>query len=245
MSMKIEIDAGNLHYRNLNRNVKEYISKGVNNFKLKNVYGQRYIGAGVKGKVKINIYGVAGNDLGVFMDGAEIYVYGNCQDGAGNTMNAGKIVVYGSAGDIIGHSMRGGEIFIKEDVGYRTGIHMKAFENNFPVITIGGVAKDYLGEYMAGGLIILLNLKKEKVRSKYIGTGMHGGEIFIRGEINDYQMGKEPAKQEVKKDEIEKIIPYIKEFCGYFGFDIKDILSEKFYKLIPVSHRPYGKLYAY
>ena len=36
------------------------------------------------------------------------------------------------------------KIFIKGDVGYRVGIHMKAYENLYPVIIIGGTAQDFL-----------------------------------------------------------------------------------------------------
>ncbi|RLA87853.1 MAG: hypothetical protein DRG20_06970 [Deltaproteobacteria bacterium] len=46
------------------------------------------------------------NDLGVFMNGAEVYVKNNAQDGVGNTMNSGKIVINGDVGNILAHSMR-------------------------------------------------------------------------------------------------------------------------------------------
>ena len=59
--------------------------------------------------------------------------------------------------------MRSGKIFIKGDVGYRVGIHMKAYENLYPVIIIGGTAQDFLGEYMAGGLLIVLGLNGKKI----------------------------------------------------------------------------------
>ena len=42
--------------------------------------------------------------------------------------------------------MRGGEIFIKGDVGYRVGIHMKAYLDHQPKIVVGGKAGDFLGE---------------------------------------------------------------------------------------------------
>jgi len=36
----------------------------------------------------------------------------------------------------------------------------------------------------------------------------------------------------------------VEEYCAAFGFDVEDVLSKPFTKLVPVSHRPYGKLYA-
>lgn len=110
----VRIDAKGLHYKKLNDMIWEAIENGETEIVLDNVCGQRYIGAGIRKKVRIEINGVPGNDLGVFMDGPEITVNGNAQDGVGNTMNSGKIVVHGHAGDIIGYAMRGGHIYIKK-----------------------------------------------------------------------------------------------------------------------------------
>ena len=50
------------------------------------------------GGVRLALQGTPGNDVGAFMDGAEITVRGNVQDGVGNTMNAGRIVVPAASG---------------------------------------------------------------------------------------------------------------------------------------------------
>lgn len=105
-----------------------------------------------------------------------IIVKSNTQDCVGNTMNDGKVVVHGNAGDVLGYGMRGGRLFIKGDVGYRVGIHMKAYMDKNPVLIAGGFARDFLGEYMAGGLLIVLGLNRHNpVVGKFIGTGTHGG----------------------------------------------------------------------
>jgi len=245
---EIKIDAKGIHYKILNEKIRELIKGGYKKINVVNVFGQRYIGAGLKEKdVKININGIPGNDLGCFMDGPKIFINGNVQDGIGNTMNSGEIIINGDAGDILGHSMRGGEIYVKGDVGYRVGIHMKAYKNFYSVIVIGGTARDFLGEYMAGGLIIVLNLnEKEKIIGELVGTGMHGGEIFIRGEIDKSTIGKEVKifKAE-KKEDVEKIRFYIQKFSKYFNKNSENIFAKNFIKLIPTSTRPYGKIYVY
>jgi len=35
------------------------------------------------------------------------------------------------------------------------------------------------------------------------------------------------------------------EYCEAMGMDLEEVLSVPFTKLVPVSHRPYGKLYTY
>ena len=127
-----------------------------------------------------------GNDLGAFMSGPKMVIHGNAQDASGNTMNEGQIIIHGHAGDLTGHSMRGGKIFVKDYVGYRVGIHMKEYKHKIPQIVIGETAGDFLAEYMAGGVIVILglNLKEgEKCKARFVGTGMHGGVIYERGEI--------------------------------------------------------------
>jgi glutamate synthase domain-containing protein 3 len=242
------IDAGDLNYRELNRLVKDAANKGVKDIHLTNVNGQRYIGTGVNSSPKININGVPGNDLGAFMDGCSIDVSGNGEDGIGNTMNSGRVVINGSAGDILGYSMRGGEIFVKGNVGYRVGIHMKSYKNMYPVIIIGGCARDFLGEYMAGGLLIVLglNMKNEdSIVGSYCGTGMHGGKIFIRGNVEPWQLGKEVRVYEPNKDDFSLIGKYLRIYCRLFSLDFDSIIKTNFTKLLPGSSRPYGKLYAY
>ena len=120
--------------------------------------GQRFIAAGMSGK-KIEIDGIPGNALGAYLNGAEITVRSSAQDAVGDTMSAGRIVIHGNCGDAVGYAMRGGEIYIEGNAGYRAGIHMKAYKEHKPVLVIGGRAGSFLGEYQAGGLILVLALQ--------------------------------------------------------------------------------------
>ena len=239
------IDATGVYYRDLNSLLRSLDGNGIKKVEICNVYGQRYIGTDLNGQLDINIYGTPGNDLGAFMKGANITVHGNVQDGCGNTMDHGQIVVHGRAGDLVGHSMRGGKIFIRDDAGYRVGIHMKEYFDKRPAIVIGGTAQDFLGEYMAGGVLVVLGLNmKEKVHNaRFVGTGMHGGAMYIRGEVR--HLGEEVAVTELTEEDHKLLKGLVEEFCGYYMLDSEKILESKFNKLIPVSSRPYGNLYAY
>ena len=244
----VKIDASGLFYRQLNAHLKELVANNVGKVELRNVYGQRYIGTDLNKPVDIEIFGVPGNDLGAFMNGPKITVYGNAQDGCGNTMNDGKIIVHGHAGDIIGLSARGGKIFVRDGVGYRAGIHMKEYRDKKPVLVIGGSAQDFLGEYMAGGILILLGLnlaKGEHLKANFIGTGMHGGVIYLKGSVKDYQLGREVGVTELEEKDHQILREFVGEFASYFDYDAEEILKHKFTKLFPRWLRPYGRLYAY
>ncbi len=244
----MKIDANGVSYRELNAKLRDAVSNGTQKIELHNIYGQRYIGTDLDRPVEIEIFGTPGNDLGAFMDGPRITVRGNAQDGCGNTMNEGEIIVHGHAGDIIGLSARGGKIFIREDVGYRAGIHMKEYGDKKPVLVIGGTAQDFLGEYMGGGILILLGLnlgEGEHYQAKFIGTGMHGGVIYLRGSVEGYQLGKEVGVAELEDKDHSILHRFVGEFANHFSYELAAILERKFIKLYPRWLRPYGRLYAY
>jgi glutamate synthase domain-containing protein 3 len=243
-----KVNAEGMHYRELNQLLRALDKNGTERIEIQNVYGQRYIGTDLEKNMVIDIYGTPGNDLGAFMNGPRIVVHGNAQDCSGNTMNEGQIIIHGHAGDITGYAMRGGKIIIRDDVGYRTGIHMKEFKRKKPYVVVGGTAQDFLGEYMAGGVLVVLGLTLkagERHRARFVGTGMHGGIIYVRGEMPTNHLGKEVKIVAVNRSDLTLIQSLVKEFCGYFNMDFDEIMQGKFSKIVPFSHRPYGSVYAY
>jgi glutamate synthase domain-containing protein 3 len=248
MKEVVTINAQGIFYRELNAKLRKAVSNGTQKIELRNVYGQRYIGTDLDKPVEIEIFGTPGNDLAAFMDSPRIIVHGNAQDGCGNTMNDGEIIIHGHAGDILGLSARGGKIFVRDDVGYRAGIHMKEYQDKKPMVVVGGTAQDFLGEYMAGGVLILLGLKLkegERHKANFIGTGMHGGAIYIRGDVQEFQLGKEVGVAELDENDYLVLKELVGEFAYHFGYEAEMILTHEFRKLFPRWLRPYGRLYAY
>lgn len=195
-------------------------------------------------KLHIEIFGTPGNNLGAFLDGHRITVFGNAQDGVGNTMNDGEIVIHGSAGDVLGMSMRGGTIYVRDDAGYRVGVHMKEFGTKRPKLVIGGITKDFLGEYMAGGVIVVLNLDHKKPDMRFIGSGMHGGTIYIRDGVEEGSLSEYVMPTEVDEEDRRVLEMLIDGFSRKFHISRRGITSCGFLKLIPKGRRPYGTLYA-
>jgi glutamate synthase domain-containing protein 3 len=238
-----------VYYRQLNEAIRGAFADGVKTVKLQGVNGQRYIGDAITGNdLRIEIDGVPGGDMAMFMNGPTIVTSGNAQDGVANTMNAGTVYINGDAGDVLGYGMRGGRIFVKGDVGYRVGIHMKAFENLVPIVCCGGNARAFFGEYMAGGILVLLGrhvqFPDQPLVGPFCGAGMHGGTIYLRGHVDEWDVGKECGIFTADEDDLKVLRPIVEEWCAAFGDDVDDVMSQPFTKLVPVSHRPYGKLYA-
>jgi glutamate synthase domain-containing protein 3 len=74
---------------------------------------------------------------------------------------------------------------------------------------------------------------------------MHGGVIYIRGTIDESQLGKEVGIAELDKNDRQLLQKLVGEFADHFGYNADKILEGKFIKLFPRYLRPYGTLYAY
>ncbi|NCA67652.1 MAG: glutamate synthase [Clostridia bacterium] len=233
------LNAKELGYQKLNEVVREASEDVIIN----ECCGERFIGCGAAGK-NITINGIPGNALGAYLDGATITVNGNAQDAVGDTMNDGRIIVNGNVGDALGYAMRGGKILIKDNSGYRTGIHMKQYKEKCPIIVVGGRTGSFLGEYLAGGTIIVLGLNCETVPlGNFTGTGMHGGEIWVRSAKEIANLPAQVSAKKATKEELKRIKPYITEYAELFGIDEQIIYGVQFYLLKPNAKNPYKQLY--
>ncbi len=236
----MSINAEGRDYQELNEQIRE----AGNSCTITNCCGQRFLAAGMSNK-EITIEGIPGNALGAYLNGAKITVYANAQDAVGDTMNAGRIVIHGSIGDAAGYAMRGGEIYIQGNAGYRAGIHMKEYGEKVPVLVIGGCAGSFLGEYQAGGVIMVLGLNRgdRRIVHNFPCTGMHGGKLILRGDCADVTFPGQISTRAPTDAEHILIRKYVTEYCGLFGADLKEVLRSPFTVVTPDSANPYKQMY--
>ena len=116
---------------------------------------------------------------------------------------------------------------------------MKEFENKFPLMIIGGTTKGFLGEYMAGGLVIVLGLKflndgsiaecDGPITGNELGTGIHRGKIILRtDEELESKLGVGAKIYEINEYEIKQIKKHLEEFCSIFNIPIEILLNKPF-----------------
>ena len=236
----MKINASELGFRALN----EAIRAGGKTVSLTGCLGQRFLCAGMS-DVTVKIDGVPGNALGAYLNGAKIEVDGNAQDAVGDTMNAGEIVIRGNVGDAAGYAMRGGRIYVKGDAGYRAGIHMKAYEEKVPVIVIGGCAGSFLGEYQAGGVIVVLGLSESgrRIVGNFPCTGMHGGKMILRSDCTGIEFPGQVTARKATAEDLNEIKGYVSEYCARFGLDENRVMDATFTVVTPDSSNPYKRLY--
>ena len=236
----MDIQAKGLDYRALN----EAIRAAGPSCRITGCLGQRFIGAGMSGR-RVEIDGIPGNALGAYLGGGSLTVNGNAQDAVGDTMNGGSIVVRGSVGDTAGYAMRGGELYVQGNAGYRAGIHMKAYGDKLPVMVIGGKAGSFLGEYQAGGVIVVLGLTESTrpIVSNFPCTGMHGGKLFLRSDCKNILLPKQVIARPASHKDLDGIWTYLHTFCELFGGDCDKLVQQPFTLITPNSSNPYKQLY--
>lgn len=206
--------------------------------------GQRFIASGMD-NIDLTIQGTPGNALGAYLNGGCITVLGNAQDAVGDTMNEGTIIVHGSIGDAAGYAMRGGRIYVRGNAGYRAGIHMKAYQDKIPLMIIGGRAGSFLGEYQAGGVIVVLNLDapREKCVGYFPCTGMHGGKMFLRSACSGVVFPKQVSVRPASDEDMLELRSYTAQYCSLFDLDQEEVLSSPFTVVTPDSSNPYRQMY--
>ena len=233
------IDATTMRYSELNRAIRQ-----TDTCHITGCMGQRFIASGMKDR-EIEIDGIPGNALGAYLTGATVRVNGNAQDAVGDTMNAGRITVCGNVGDAVGYAMRGGEIYIRGNAGYRAGIHMKEYKEKKPVLVIGGRAGSFLGEYQAGGLLIVLGLGigEKPILGNFPCTGMHGGKVFLRSTAEGISFPPNVTTHTATEEDMAEIRPYLAAYCEQFGYDLTNLSDTPFTVVTPDSGNPYKQMY--
>ena len=141
--------------------------------------------------------------------------------------------------------MRGGRIFVRGNVGYRAGIHMKAYQEKIPVLIVGGEAGSFLGEYQAGGCIAVLGLETRGRApvGDFCATGMHGGVLYLRADALPEDLPAQVMAVQAEEADLAFLRPHVADFCRAFSLDMAQVMDHRFYVLRPNTHNPYHRLY--
>ena len=113
----------------------------------------------------------------------------------------------------------------------------------------GGKARDFFGEYMAGGLLVLLGMNSQ-FEGPLVGRLPRHRHARRRRSTCAARSSRGSAARSVgifaaDEEDMAELTPVLEDYCEALGMDLDEVLSVPFTKLVPVSHRPYGKLYTY
>jgi hypothetical protein len=72
---------------------------------------------------------------------------------------------------------------------------------------------------------------------------MKGKKMLLRYNCKNISLTKNVHTVPDTKDDLNEFIPYIKEFCKYFGYDENEIIGANFTIVTPNSNNPYKQMY--
>ena len=110
---------------------------------------------------------------------------------------------------------------------------------------IGGRAGSFLGEYQAGGLIVVLALHTDgkPVAGYFPCTGMHGGKMVFRGDVSRVPFPSQVTAHAATEADKAEFAPYVREYCRLFGRDADAMLRDPYTVVTPDSKNPYKQMY--
>lgn len=170
----------------------------------------------------VTVRGVLGQRyLGTGAEGKALTVFGTPGNALGAYLNGTDITVYGNVQDAVGDTMDSGDIVVH------------------------GSAGDTLGYGMRGGTIVVLGIGCGGAvpMGPYCGTGMHGGEMFIRCDAAPQSLPAQVEAERCGEEDLARLAPLIKRYCDTFEADPGRFAGKPFYKLTPSAGNPYNNLY--
>ena len=124
-SKSATIDALDMTPREINREIRELMEKGIGDITVDNPMSRHGVGVGILNRLNLTF----SDSLGYFgcglIDGPNVHIKGRVGWSCAENMMAGTVVIDKNAGSTFGAAIRGGDLVCKGSVGARTGIDQK------------------------------------------------------------------------------------------------------------------------
>ena len=94
---------------------------------------------------------------------------------------------------------------------------MKAYGDKVPALVIGGKAGSFLGEYQAGGIILVLGLSQTRrpIVSNFPCTGMYGGKLYLRSDGRGLRLPEQVDARPAGEGDLAEIGKYVENYCAF------------------------------
>ena len=169
------IDALDLTPREINREIRALMEKGIGDITVDNPMSRHGVGVGILNRLNLTF----SDSLGYFgcglIDGPNVHIKGRVGWSCAENMMAGTVVIDGNAGSTFGAAIRGGDLVCRGSVGARTGIDQKG-----GTIIVGGKTGAFSGFMMQRGRMIICG-----DAGMNLGDSMYDGTIYVGGEVEE------------------------------------------------------------
>ena len=154
-SKSASIDALDMTPREINREIRELMEKGIGNITVDNPMSRHGVGVGILNRLNLTF----SDSLGYFgcglIDGPNVHIKGRVGWSCAENMMAGTVVIDKNAGSTFGAAIRGGDLVCKGSVGARTGIDQKG-----GTIIVGGKTGEKWKENHLGPRPFIIDFNK-------------------------------------------------------------------------------------
>ena len=195
------IDARDMTPREINREIRELMEKGIGDITVDNPMSRHGVGVGILNRLNLTFT----DSLGYFgcglIDGPNVHIEGRVGWSCAENMMAGTVVIDGNAGSTFGAAIRGGDLVCKGDVGARTGIDQKG-----GTIIVGGRTGAFSGFMMQRGRMIICG-----DAGMNLGDSMYDGTIYVGGEVEELGVDCVPGEM------TELDLRYLTEKLAIYG----------------------------
>jgi glutamate synthase domain-containing protein 3 len=195
------IDALEMTPREINREIRELMEKGIGDITVDNPMSRHGVGVGILNRLNLTFT----DSLGYFgcglIDGPNVHIEGRVGWSCAENMMAGTVVIDGNAGSTFGAAIRGGDLVCKGDVGARTGIDQKG-----GTIIVGGRTGAFSGFMMQRGRMIICG-----DAGMNLGDSMYDGTIYVGGEVEELGVDCVPGEM------TELDLRYLTEKLAIYG----------------------------
>ena len=195
------IDALDMTPREINREIRELMEKGIGDITVDNPMSRHGVGVGILNRLNLTFT----DSLGYFgcglIDGPNVHIKGRVGWSCAENMMSGTVVIDKNAGSTFGAAIRGGDLVCKGDVGARTGIDQKG-----GTIIIGGKTGAFSGFMMQRGRMIICG-----DAGMNLGDSMYDGTIYVGGEVEELGVDCVPGEM------TELDIRYLSEKLAIYG----------------------------
>jgi glutamate synthase domain-containing protein 3 len=149
--------------------------------------------------------GTLGSHGGSYSEGdGTLEIIGSLQDNCFEASSVREVVCHANASMMAGNAFQGERFFLRGSADSRAFQQLRPRNGMQPVAIIGETAGQYLGKMMSGGAILVLGLEhlgREDVDTpivgEFVGTGMVGGRIYVRGYVMDDFIKRPPQRRDV------------------------------------------------
>ena len=195
------IDALDMTPREINREIRELMEKGIGDITVDTPMSRHGVGVGILNRLNLTFT----DSLGYFgcglIDGPNVHIEGRVGWSCAENMMAGTVVIDGNAGSTFGAAIRGGDLVCKGDVGARTGIDQKG-----GTIIVGGRTGAFSGFMMQRGRMIICG-----DAGMNLGDSMYDGTIYVGGEVEELGVDCVPGEM------TELDLRYLTEKLAIYG----------------------------